>query len=288
MNQVINYENIDNLHDVLINGDLSKLSNKDRVYLVLKVCESQGLNALTKPFEFIALNGKLTLYAKKDATDQLRKIHGVSITVLSREEIDGLYVVTVSAKDKNVRQDEDIGAVPIGGLRGEARCYAIAKAMTKAKRRVTLSFCGLGWLDETEVESIPGAEKVTTTLDETFPDVDPPVVGTGLAGTPVPKKPEAPPAALKGSDKDIALTYLDDTCELLDNREVWAKVFREEREKIVNDLSLTPAERMHNINGFKKMNQDILMGLPKSWSKKIENERLAINRKLGKQKDDTV
>ena len=32
--------------------------------------------------------------------------------------------------------------------------------MTKAKRRVTLSISGLGYLDETEVESIPGAEKV--------------------------------------------------------------------------------------------------------------------------------
>jgi hypothetical protein len=31
---------------------------------------------------------------------------------------------------------------------------------TKAKRRVTLSICGLGMLDETEVETIPGAEVV--------------------------------------------------------------------------------------------------------------------------------
>jgi hypothetical protein len=31
------------------------------------------------------------------------------------------------------------------------------KAETKAKRRVTLSICGLGMLDETEVADIPGA-----------------------------------------------------------------------------------------------------------------------------------
>jgi hypothetical protein len=31
------------------------------------------------------------------------------------------------------------------------------KAETKAKRRVTLSICGLGLLDETEIETIPGA-----------------------------------------------------------------------------------------------------------------------------------
>lgn len=31
--------------------------------------------------------------------------------------------------------------------------------MTKAKRRATLSICGLGWLDETEVQDIPAIAK---------------------------------------------------------------------------------------------------------------------------------
>lgn len=35
------------------------------------------------------------------------------------------------------------------------------KAETKAKRRVTLSVAGLGWLDETEVVSVPDARPVT-------------------------------------------------------------------------------------------------------------------------------
>jgi len=34
------------------------------------------------------------------------------------------------------------------------------KAVTKAKRRLTLSLCGLGWLDETEIETIPDAKPV--------------------------------------------------------------------------------------------------------------------------------
>ncbi len=34
------------------------------------------------------------------------------------------------------------------------------KAETKAKRRVTLSIVGLGWLDETETDSIPDARPV--------------------------------------------------------------------------------------------------------------------------------
>ena len=39
------------------------------------------------------------------------------------------------------------------------------KAETKAKRRVTLSISGLGWTDETEIESIPNAKKVEVNLE---------------------------------------------------------------------------------------------------------------------------
>jgi hypothetical protein len=49
------------------------------------------------------------------------------------------------------------GAVSLVGLRGEALANAIMKAETKAKRRATLSICGLGFLDETEIETIPDA-----------------------------------------------------------------------------------------------------------------------------------
>jgi hypothetical protein len=44
-------------------------------------------------------------------------------------------------------------------MRGDLRANTIMKAVTKAKRRVTLSISGLGFLDETEVETIPGAKK---------------------------------------------------------------------------------------------------------------------------------
>jgi hypothetical protein len=40
------------------------------------------------------------------------------------------------------------------------------KAVTKAKRRVTLSLCGLGMTDESEVDSIPGAYYPEETRDD--------------------------------------------------------------------------------------------------------------------------
>src|SRR5258708_6880900 len=100
--------------------------------------------------------GKVTLYARRDATDQLRQLHKVSIEIVAREVVEDCYLVTARATTP-IRQDESIGAVNIAGLKGDLRANAIMKAETKAKRRVTLSICGLGMLDETEVDSIPGA-----------------------------------------------------------------------------------------------------------------------------------
>lgn len=138
---------------VLIEGDLGKLTPEERGTYYLKVCESLSLNPLTRPFDYIVLNGKLTLYARKDCTDQLRASRGVSVTRLERERLDELYVVTAYATDKAGRSDSSVGAVNVKGLQGENLANALMKAETKAKRRVTLSLCGLGLTDESEVES---------------------------------------------------------------------------------------------------------------------------------------
>ena len=141
------------IESVLIGGDLSKLTPEQRVNYYKAVCDSVGLNPLTRPFDYITLNGKLTLYAKKDATDQLRANNQVSITKLEKETVNDIYLVTAYASGRNGRTDASTGAVNIAGLKGDALANALMKAETKAKRRVTLSICGLGLLDETEVET---------------------------------------------------------------------------------------------------------------------------------------
>src|SRR5262245_34444504 len=59
---------------VVVKGDLAQLSAEDRTAYYRAVCESTGLNPLTQPFGYIVLQGRLTLYALKAATDQLRKL----------------------------------------------------------------------------------------------------------------------------------------------------------------------------------------------------------------------
>ena len=149
------------LERALISGDLAGLSESQRIEYYKAVCESLGLNPLTRPFEYLRLNGKLVLYATRAAADQLRAIHGISIVDARVEHKDDLVVVTVRGRNRDGREDVEIGVVSVAGLRGDALANAEMKALTKAKRRLTLSLAGLGWLDESETETIPGAQRVS-------------------------------------------------------------------------------------------------------------------------------
>lgn len=142
---------------VLLVGDLSKLTPDERVQYYARTCESLGLNPLTKPFDYLSLSGRLVLYATRTATDQLRERRGISLTIVGREQTDELYVVTARATTPDGRTDESTGVVSLGRLGGDALANALMKCETKAKRRVTLSICGLGWMDETETETVRDA-----------------------------------------------------------------------------------------------------------------------------------
>lgn len=147
------------IESVFIKGDISCMNEVQRVEYTREVCRSLGLNPLTNPFDYISFQGKIQLYAKKGCTDQLRGLYNISISIVSQEIFDGVLTVTARAKFPDGREDEDIGAVSVQGLKGDALCNAKMKAVTKAKRRVTLSICGLGMMDDSETDSIPGAVK---------------------------------------------------------------------------------------------------------------------------------
>ncbi|MBL7545601.1 MAG: hypothetical protein JNL11_17410 [Bdellovibrionaceae bacterium] len=147
-------KNMQAVESALVLNDLSKMSTEQRLTYYKAVCESVGLNYMTQPFAYITLQGKITLYARRDAADQLRKIHGVSVQILEKKVESGLYIVTVKAKDKTGRTDEATGIIPIDGLKGAELANAMLKTETKAKRRVTLSICGLGMIDESELDTV--------------------------------------------------------------------------------------------------------------------------------------
>ncbi len=163
----------DIMEKVLVGGDLSELSPRQRLDYYLAYCQSLGLNPLTRPFGYILFEDKKTgekrleLYAKKDASEQLAYRHQVNIEIRSREvDEDGVYTVHVRITDPQTGRFVDAtGAVALtdsGGkqIYGTYRANLKMKGETKAARRGTLRFCGLGVLDESEVETVPGARIV--------------------------------------------------------------------------------------------------------------------------------
>lgn len=183
------------LEELVGKGDLSGLTPQQRVEYYVKVCESLGLNPLTRPLSYIEMKDKdkktiLTLYASRDCTEQLRKRYGISIQIVARQRDDvaGTYVVVARASTPAGRTDESSGVVAIakpggdwskvpdgeGGFKnkfkadgtmqpitGDELANLLMKAETKAKRRVTLSICGLGWLDESEIHTVKGAKVIS-------------------------------------------------------------------------------------------------------------------------------
>jgi len=162
-------------NQLILQGDLSKLSANDKVRYYNGYCERMGLDPFTKPFDILRLNGKEVLYCTRSGTQQLNKLHKVSHLITSRDTNAeaGVYIVTSKASLPDGRCTESIGAVNIAGLKGEMYANAIMKAETKAKRRATLDLLGLGVLDESEAETIPNATTVALqTMVEALPQME--------------------------------------------------------------------------------------------------------------------
>ena len=163
------------IEELVINGDLGRLTSKQKVEYFLALCKALGLNHLGAPFQSIAFDGREILYATKSATEQLRFLHRVSLSIVDSRVVGDVLIVTARATMPSGRTDESTGAVSLlrswydkrTGVRqsepltGDGLANAYMKAETKAKRRVTLSICGLGSMVEGEEETVPGARVVT-------------------------------------------------------------------------------------------------------------------------------
>jgi hypothetical protein len=154
---------------VVLHGDLDSLTAEDRVRYYFQACHALGLTPETRPLQFLQFRGrddqqaKTILYATRDCTDQLRRRDKVSTRIRSATVTDGVLVVTAEASTPDGRTEESTGAVNLQDKKGVARANAYMTAETKAKRRATLSICGLGWLDESELDGLPDARPVEPT-----------------------------------------------------------------------------------------------------------------------------
>lgn len=185
---------------VLATGDLSLMTAQQRVEYVVHICNTLGLNPATRPIRFLNFQGQVQAYFTRDGCDQLRRLHNISLHVIDQRIDADVLQVRVQARMPSGREDEDIGAVTLPRS-GDFRANAMMKCLTKAKRRVTLSICGLGFLSEDELDTMAGVQ--TFDHDAELPPPAPPQPPTARdrqaaqydAGPPKPPSPQRPDAA---------------------------------------------------------------------------------------------
>lgn len=91
------------------------------------------------------------LYARRGTTDILRDRRKISVDEMVQHDGPGYVSFTAKGKDASGRTEIAVGAHSTEGLKGEKLAAAVSTAETRAGRRLTLKFCGLGILDYTEV-----------------------------------------------------------------------------------------------------------------------------------------
>ena len=160
---------------LVVGGDTSGLDQAQKLAYYKARCDAANIDYRTAPFQFLRLQGREVLYATKGATDQLAAAHGVRVEILSQATEGGVRVVVVRSVAKDGRQTDEIGVVPVGGLAGAELANAYMKAVTKAKRRAILSICGLGMMDEAELDTVQGAVKAPIEVETGDQTVQPPV-----------------------------------------------------------------------------------------------------------------
>ena len=224
--------------DRVTRGDFHLLSERERSEYYVYMCERLCLDPGTRPFDWLTRKAKdeqgkwytkMILYASKSCASQLRSKRGISVVEMVRSKEDGLLIVQVKIRDKDGREEIELGAVPsvwksgsdgqrakqVRDKTGEDLANAWMAASTKAKRRATLSMHGLGLLDETEVQSmvsmgkgeIKGGTKAYTPPPPPTPEpaaLDTPAKPQATkAANPRQSTQSKPEAALKDDDWEI-------------------------------------------------------------------------------------
>lgn len=145
----------------LLDGNLTHLSEAEQVDYYLQLCRHLNLDPMTRPFDRLETEtpeGKkqIRFYANKNCAEQLRKISQISIPADALiTSIQGQYfIVKVTVFAPDGRTDTDQGVAYLDPKKPWLHENAMLRAVTKAKRRATLSLCGLGMIDETEAETM--------------------------------------------------------------------------------------------------------------------------------------
>ncbi len=262
------------IESIVTKGDLSGLNQVQKVQYYNYRCKQIGLDPSAKPFDLLNLSGKQVLYANAGATQQLCNLHRLSTQITGRERVDDIYIVSVRVTGADGRVSENQGAVSISNLKGDALANAVLKCTTKAIRRSVLAHCGLGMLDETEVETIPNAYKVDLANSV-----------QAIAQTP------APETILEELDKPAITDWpmmvpgADEAHSYHRDADQWVDAFLTMVDKIAGNKKISADDKSFKLGEFERVNKSLFtkvrdssQGLWEVLSGGIGSARAAINR----------
>lgn len=259
------------IESIVTKGDLSGLNQVQKVQYYNYRCKQIGLDPSAKPFDLLNLSGKQVLYANAGATQQLCNLHKLSTQITNKERVDDIYVVSVRVTGADGRSSENQGAVSIGNLRGDALANAVLKCTTKAIRRSVLAHCGLGMLDETEVETIPNAHKESIVIPE---------------DEPMPVLVEEPVG-----DWPLFVPGIDNPYSYHADADAWVDAYLTMVDKIKDGKKTSASDKMFKIGEFERVNhqffpkvRDGSSGLYEVLSAGIGNAKAEINKAMSEKK----
>lgn len=176
----------DVMRQFVMDGDLSKISPRERPALVMALCRHIGVDPIERPFLVFRDGKREILYAARSCTSALCRQRKISRQVIGVEEktIAGQDMIVAKARATMLssgRHDESTGVVPVlqrdavwengrkvtKGWRmpdPEEAANLVMKAETKAKRRAVLDLVGLGITDESELDTMPSARPASVNM----------------------------------------------------------------------------------------------------------------------------
>ena len=149
--------------------DTKSLSQAEREAALAGLSRALGLNPLTNPVRFIALQGGEALYVTRQGTDQIAarlRINRETIVGPEIRDIAGVKMVfcQVRATAPDGRSDVATATIPLKDPAND-----LMKCETKGKRRAVLSLVGLGLLTEEDAEAAQVSDAVRQNDDPTAP-----------------------------------------------------------------------------------------------------------------------
>ncbi len=140
--------------------DTRGMSQGEREAALAGLAKALGLNPLTNPVRFIALQGGEALYVTRQGTDQIAarlRINRETIVGPEVRDIGGQKLVFCQVRAREPgpdgRSDVATATIPLREPHND-----LMKCETKAKRRATLSLVGLGLLTEDDAEGALASE----------------------------------------------------------------------------------------------------------------------------------